>query len=76
MLSLLAQLQKKLQLDYKTNITQNCQKTELYGNLAKDLRSHIHVTSIQMGRKGGDMGRGGEVQRGSRMSSPHSPLVD
>ena len=38
MARLLAQLEQKLQLDYKTNITQICQKTELYGNLTtKDL---------------------------------------
>ena len=34
-----AQLQKKLQLDYKTNITQKCQKIELYGSpTTKDLK--------------------------------------
>ena len=38
-----AQPQQKLQLDYKTNITQNHQKIELYGSLTtKDLKSHIH----------------------------------
>ena len=39
MLHLLAQLKKKLQLDHKTNITQNHQKIELYGSLTiKDLK--------------------------------------
>ena len=39
MLHLLAQLQKKLQLDLKTNNTENHQKTELYGNpTTKDLK--------------------------------------
>ena len=38
-LYLLAQLQQKLQLDYKTNITQIRQKIELYGNATtKDLK--------------------------------------
>ena len=36
---LLIQLQQKLQLDYKTCIIQNCQKSELYGSLmTKDLK--------------------------------------
>ena len=39
MLCLLIQLQQKLQLDYKTNITQVCQKIELYGSpTTKDLK--------------------------------------
>ena len=57
MLHLLAQLQKKLQLDLKTNITQNYQNIKLYGSLTmKDLRRHIHPDRwrgrvVEMGRE-------------------------
>ena len=44
---LLTQLEKKLQLDYKTNITQECQKIELYGSLTtKDLKKPHSSTQI------------------------------
>ena len=71
--SLLTQLQQKLQLDYKTNITQICQKIELYGILtAKDLKK-TH-SSRQVGRAEAQRGaEGGEAWR-CRTGCPTSKL--
>ena len=55
MLLLLTQLQKKLQLDHKTNITQNHQKIELCGRLPvedlKKLLSSRWVGGVEMWRQ-------------------------
>ena len=57
-----AQPQQKLQLDYKTNFTQICRKTELYGSLTtKDLKKPH--SSRQVG--GPETRRLREVWRGS-----------
>ena len=56
---LLTKLQQKLQLDYKTSITQNCQKIELYGS--PTTKHFKEATFIQMG---GGMGR--DAQRGGK----------
>ena len=71
MLHLCAQLQQKLQLDYKTNITQIHQKIEPYRSpTTKDLKKPH--SSRQVGEE--EMQRGvercGEVWRGSGMGSP------
>ena len=59
MLHLLAQLQKELQLNLKTNNTQNCQKIELHGSLTtKDLkkphssRQVERAETTEMGHRG------------------------
>ena len=55
-----AQLQQKLQLDYKTNIIHSCQKIDLYGiPTTKDLKKPH--SSIQVGRV--EMWRGMERYR-------------
>ena len=81
MLCLLVQPQKELQLDLKTNNTQNHQKIELYGSpTTKDLE----VIFIQMGRRGRNAEMGREAQRcsvtqrggGSGKEVPHSRVVD
>ena len=82
MAHLLAQPQQKLQLNCKTNVTQQCQKINLYGSLTtKELKK---VTYIQMGRRGRDE----EMQRGSQrrgdaewgmdmeQAAPHPCVVD
>ena len=55
MLCLFAQLQKKLQLDLKTNITHNHQKIKLYGSpTTKDLkkpRSYRWLGEAEMQRE-------------------------
>ena len=71
MLHLLVQLQQKLQLDHKTNITQICQKIELYGS---------PTTKGQMSRKSKheekcrEAQRGGEVRRGTEKQSGQSHI--
>ena len=60
----LAQPQQKLQLNYKTTITQNHQKIELYGSL--DNQGTKEVTLIQMGRRWGD----------TEEAIPHPHVVD
>ena len=51
---LLTQLQQKLQLEYTTKITQNCQKIKLYGSLtAKDLKKP-HLCRRVGGAGGGE----------------------
>ena len=70
MLCLLTQLQKKLQLDYKTDTTQNCQKIELYGSLtAKDLKKPHLSRWVGGAERCGAMG---VVGRGGRTGSPTS----
>ena len=74
MLCFLAQLQKKLHLDYKTNITQNHQKIKLYGSLTtKDLKK-LH-SSRQVGRveTWREVESHGEVVE---WAVPHSHVVD
>ena len=56
MLSLLAQLQKKLQLDYKTNITQK-EPSENLAVWKSNNQGFKEATYIQMGRRGRDMQR-------------------
>ena len=58
MAHLLAQPQQKLQLDYKTRITQNCQKIELYGSpITKGLKKP-HLSMRVGGAEGRDVWRG------------------
>ena len=72
MLRLLAQLQESLQLGYKTNITQICQKIELYGSPTskdfKKLHSSRQLGGLEMQRcteRHGQVERiGVEAQRG------------
>ena len=60
MLRLLAQPQKELQLDLKTNKTQHCQKIELYRNLTtKDLKKQHSFRRVG----GMESQTGREVQR-------------
>ena len=60
MLHFFAQLQKKIELDLKTNTTQNHQKIKLYGNLTtKDLKiphssRQVVGGEAEMGRKAQD----------------------
>ena len=64
MLCLLVQPQRELQLNLKTNNTQNCQKIELYGSLTtKDLKQ---PHSSRFGRKGRDAERNREAQKGMK----------
>ena len=58
MAHLLTQPKQKLQLNYKTIITQNHQKIEHYGS--PTTRGLKEVTFIQMGRRGRD----GKMQNG------------
>ena len=61
MLRLLAHPQKELQLNLKTNNTQNCQKIKLYGSpTTKDLKK---PQTSQTDRRGGDMETGGKARR-------------
>ena len=73
MLHVLSQLQKKLQLDLKTNNTQDLQNIKLYGSLTtKDYRSHIHPD-------GQEEWRGVETWCGAETVEwvvPHSHVVD
>ena len=68
MLHLLAQLQKELQLNLKTNNTQNCQKIELHGSLTtKDLKkphSSRQVERAETQRWGTEARRHGVVWSG------------
>ena len=52
---------KKLQLNYKTNTTQNHQKIKLYGR--PNNQGFKEAIFIQMGRRGRDAERGREVLR-------------
>ena len=84
MLCLLVQPQRELQLNLKTNNTQNCQKIELYGSLTtKDLKqphSSRHVGGTEMQRrveKQGDVVWHGEaVAEATEQAVPHSHVVD
>ena len=71
MAHLLAQPQQKLQLNYKTTITQNCQKIELYGSsTTKELKSHSfrHVEVVEMKRC--------RNHRDMEWTAPHPRVVD
>ena len=72
MLSLLAQLQKKLQLDYKTNITQK-EPSENLAVWKSNNQGFKEATYIQPGRRDRDTERGGEV---AEWVVPHSQVVD
>ena len=87
MLHLLTQPQKELQLDLKTNNTQNHQKIKLHGSPTD--QGFKEVTFIQMERRGGvtEMSREeqsrevqrGVVQRGSHTAEQmvsHSHMLD
>ena len=48
MAHLLTQPQQKLQLNYKTNITQNYQKIEVYESMTtKELKKSIHLRGVE-----------------------------
>ena len=70
MFCLLAQPLKELQLDLKTNKTQNCQKIELYVSLTtKDLKkphSSRQVGGVEMCA---EVWRGVETENGSSIST-------
>ena len=74
MLHLLAQLQKKLQLNYKTNVTQNHQKMKLYGSpTTKHLKkphSSREVRGTEMQREVERHGATGAAWRGGGMGGP------
>ena len=78
MLCLFSQPQKELQLDLKTNKTQNCQKIELYVSLTtKDLKKPHSSRQVGRVEMTGQTGMGGEVWRpsvaqrgGGRMGGP------
>ena len=79
MLHFFAQLQKKIELDLKTNTTQNHQKIKLYGNLTtKDLKiphssRQVVGGEAEMGRKAQDEVQSGEV---AELVVPHSLVED
>ena len=74
MLHLLAQLHKKLQLDYKTNITENGQKIELYESpTSKDFKKPLVSRQVGGSEMWRWMERYGEV---IEQALPHSHVVD
>ena len=73
MLHLHTELQQKLQLDCKTNITQIHQKIKLHGSLTiKDLRMPHSSREVQ----GMETQRRGEAQRSDGWAVPHSHVVN
>ena len=81
MLHLLAQPQKELQLNLKTNITQNRQKIDLYGSVTtKDLkkpRSFRWTGGVDTQKAGREAHRCSVVQRGGSSGGiAHSRVAD
>ena len=70
---LLTQLQKKLQLNYKTESTQKCQKIELYGSpTTKELKKSHSSRWVGEAETRGESD--GEVQRGVKMWNQQSHI--
>ena len=65
--------QQKLQLDYKTNITQIHQKSAVWKS---DNQGFKEVTFIQTGRRDRDMWRGAERHGDVEWVVPHPRVVD
>ena len=60
---LLVQSQEKIQLDYKTDISKNHQKIELYGSLTTKELKKPHSSRQVTGWRGRDTQRGPGTQR-------------
>ena len=77
MLHLLTQLRKELQLNLKTNNTQNCQKIKLYGSLTtKDLKKPHSSRRVGGEKMQRPVERGVACRGGGTTGSPNSLVVN